>query len=136
MEDRGGASFEGGAKSSSPDAPQADGGDPDSPDSPDRESGTSGPDTPRGVSNPPAVPASSKDPPGAAEISAKVAAAWEDAERRAEEERCAPDPPSLPSRLGVTHPRPPLSLPPPDLFVHVRRTPSPTPFLLVFLPSY
>ena len=30
------------------------------------------------------------DPPGAADIKAKVVAAWEDAERRAEGERCAP----------------------------------------------
>ena len=47
-----------------------------------------------------AAPAS-EDPPGAAEITAKVAAAWEDAMRRAEVERCAPHFIPLPPPLGI-----------------------------------
>ena len=42
----------------------------------------------RATSSGPSASASA-DPPGAAEITAKVAAAWKDADSRAEEERCA-----------------------------------------------
>ena len=56
-----------------------------------------------------AAPAPSSDPPGAAEISAMVATAWEDAKRRGEVERCASH--SCKKAFGGHLPPPPLIWP-------------------------